>query len=113
LKEILFTARKPFREEPYDELPKVENDLLIDDLEDEDCFEKPLISSSSKPDKLVLVRKTQEDKASERLLIESIVKQMSRKEENKESSESEEDSEDIGELLGDGGGKTYVNDMKN
>ena len=84
MKEILFTARKPFREEPYDELPKVENDLLIDDLEDEDCFDKPLISSS-KPDKLVLVRKTQEDKASERLLIESIVKQMSRKEENKES----------------------------
>ena len=111
MKEILFTARKPFREEPYNELPKVENDLLIDDLEDEDCFEKPLISSN-KPDKLVLVRKTQEDKESERLLIESIVKQMSNKEEKKESSESEEDSEDIGELLGDGGGKMYVNEMK-
>jgi hypothetical protein len=83
---------------------------LIDDLEDEDCFEKPLISN--KPDKLVLVRKTQEDKESERLLIESIVKQMSRKEDKKESSESEEDSEDIGELLGDGGGKMYMNEMK-
>ena len=38
---------------------------------------------------------------------------MSHKEEKKDSSDSEdEDSEDIGELLGDGGGKMYVNDMK-
>ena len=49
----------------------MENDLVIDDLDDD--IEEP---SSNKPGKIVLVRRTQVDRANEKHLIESIVKAM-------------------------------------
>jgi hypothetical protein len=60
----LFTARKPIIEEEETIIP-CEDDLVIDEMDDfEEEVQKP-----AKTDKIVLVRRTQEDRENERILV--------------------------------------------
>ena len=63
----LFTTRKPAIKEVEEEIVRCEDDLVIDDMDCNDFEEE--VKKTSKPDKIVLVRKTQEDRDNERILV--------------------------------------------
>lgn len=63
----LFTTRKPAIKEVEEEIVRCEDDLVIDDMDCDDFEEE--VKKPSKPDKIVLVRKTQEDRDNERILV--------------------------------------------
>jgi hypothetical protein len=63
----LFTTRKPEIKEEEEEIVPCEDDLVIDDMDCDDFEEE--VKKPSKPDKIVLVRKTQEDRDNERILV--------------------------------------------
>ena len=63
----MFTTRKPAIKEVEEEIVRCEDDLVIDDMDCDDFEEE--VKKTSKPDKIVLVRKTQEDRDNERILV--------------------------------------------
>lgn len=62
----LFTTRRPAIQEEEEEIVPLEDDLVIDDLDCEDLEE---VKIQPKADKIVLVRKTQEDREIEKILV--------------------------------------------